>query len=99
MSSQGNNSYALFDREAPHDYLGSFRVIADNSKGIDGASETDGLDVISTPLGAAFPFGVFVAQDGRNITPAERQNFKLVPWDRIADKLSLEKYTGRDPRQ
>ncbi len=98
LSSQGNNTYALFDRQAPHAYLGSFKVIADSDAGIDGSSETDGLDIISTPLGPNFPYGVFVAQDGRNITPEERQNFKLVPWERIADPLSLMKYTGRDPR-
>lgn len=95
LSSQGNNSYALFDREAPHAYLGSFRVIADSDQGIDGSSETDGLDIISTPLGDAFPYGVFIAQDGRNIAPAENQNFKLVPWERIADPLGLDKYTER----
>lgn len=95
LSSQGNNSYALFNREPPHAYIGSFRVIADSSKGIDGSSETDGLDIISTPLGDAFPYGVFIAQDGRNIAPTENQNFKLVPWERIADPLGLEKYTER----
>jgi 3-phytase len=95
LSSQGNNSYALFERQAPHAYLGSFRVIADGAKGIDGSSETDGLDIISTPLGDAFPYGVFIAQDGRNIAPTENQNFKLVPWERIADPLGLGKYTGR----
>jgi 3-phytase len=99
LSSQGNNSYALFDRAAPHAYLGSFRVIADSEIGIDGSSETDGLDIISTPLGDAFPFGAFIAQDGRNITPAENQNFKLVPWERIADPLSLDKHTGWSPRK
>lgn len=98
LSSQGNNSYALFDREAPHSYLGSFRVIADSDKGIDGASETDGLDIISTPLGPQFPYGLFVAQDGRNITPDEKQNFKLVPWERIADRFGLETYTSWNPR-
>ncbi|WP_417449801.1 phytase [Kordiimonas sp.] len=99
LSSQGNNSYALFDRQAPHTYRGSFRVIANSEAGIDGSSETDGLDIISTPLGPRFPYGVFVAQDGRNIAPAERQNFKLVPWERIADKLSLDKHTERTPRK
>ncbi|SDE46600.1 phytase [Kordiimonas lacus] len=95
LSSQGNNSYALFDRQAPHAYVGSFRVIADSDTGIDGSSETDGLDIISTPLGPDFPYGVFVAQDGRNIAPAENQNFKLVPWERIATPLGLETYTKR----
>lgn len=91
LSSQGNNSYAVFRREGANEYVGSFAVAADAAKGIDGSSETDGLDVISRPLGPAFPHGLFIAQDGRNVAPAERQNFKLVPWERIADALKLER--------
>ncbi len=45
VSSQGNNSYAVYRREGDNAYLGSFSVIADPAKGIDGISETDGLDV------------------------------------------------------
>ena len=51
---------------------------------------TDGLDVSSAYFGPNFPGGVFVAQDGRNITPDENQNFKLVPWQRISDAMGLE---------
>ncbi|MBL4575664.1 MAG: phytase [Opitutaceae bacterium] len=98
ISSQGNNSYAIFSREGRNEYLGSYAVVANGPLGIDGSSETDGLDVISTPLGDKFPFGLFIAQDGRNISPAERQNFKLVPWEHIADQFGLDKYTGWDPR-
>ncbi|PHZ86534.1 phytase [Paremcibacter congregatus] len=98
-SSQGNNSYAVFDRTGDNAYLGSFAVVANGPLGIDGSSETDGLDVISTPLGSTFPYGVFIAQDGRNISPAENQNFKLVPWERIATQLNLKTYTGWTPRR
>jgi len=91
LSSQGNNTYAVFRREGANEYVGSFAVAADASKGIDGSSETDGLDVTSRALGPAFPHGLFIAQDGRNVAPAERQNFKLVPWERIADQLKLER--------
>jgi len=91
LSSQGNNTYAVFQREGANEYVGSFAVAADASKGIDGSSETDGLDVTSRPLGPAFPNGLFIAQDGRNVAPAERQNFKLVPWGPIADQLKLER--------
>jgi hypothetical protein len=52
VSSQGNNSYALFRREGDNAYVGSFAVIADGASGIDGISETDGLDVTSASLGA-----------------------------------------------
>jgi len=33
--------------------------------------------------------GAFIAQDGRNVSPPEKQNFKLVPWSAIAGKLGL----------
>jgi 3-phytase len=90
LSSQGNDTYAVFRREGNNAYVGSFAVVADPALGIDGASETDGLDVTSRPLGPAFPQGLFIAQDGRNVAPRERQNFKLVPWERIAQALGLD---------
>jgi 3-phytase len=90
VSSQGNNSYALFRREGDNAYVGSFAVIADGATGIDGISETDGLDVTSTSLGAGLEGGAFVAQDGRNVSPPENQNFKLVPWSVIAGKMGLK---------
>jgi 3-phytase len=90
LSSQGNNTYAVFRREGDNEYLGSFAVLADSARGIDGISETDGLEVLSANLGGPYAGGIFVAQDGRNIAPQENQNFKLVPWSAIADALNLE---------
>ena len=78
-SSQGDNSYAVFQREGDNGYVGSFRIT--DGSGIDGTSDTDGIDVAATPMGASFPSGVFVAQDGENDQGA--QNFKLVPLDQI----------------
>jgi 3-phytase len=89
VSSQGNDSYAVYDRQT-NKYLGSFAVIADAAKGIDGISETDGLDVSSGNLGPGFEHGALVAQDGRNIMPPDTQNFKMVPWADIATALGLE---------
>ena len=94
VSSQGNDSYAVFRREGGNDYVGSFRVGADAAAGIDGISETDGLDVASLSAGPGFAHGLMVAQDGRNVSPPEHQNFKFVPWDRIADALGLESNAG-----
>ncbi|QGZ93534.1 phytase [Terricaulis silvestris] len=90
LSSQGNNTYAVFRREGNNDYVGSFAVLADAARGIDGISETDGLEVLSANLGGAYGNGIFIAQDGRNIAPQEFQNFKLVPWSAIAGALNLE---------
>ncbi len=90
VSSQGNNSYAVYRREGDNAYLGSFSVIADPASGIDGISETDGLDVSSASLGPGFEHGAMIAQDGRNVLPVENQNFKYVPWSEIARALNLE---------
>ena len=90
LSSQGNNTYAIFRREGNNEYVGSFAALADPARGIDGISETDGLDVTSANLGGPYTGGLFIAQDGRNIAPQEYQNFKLVPWSAIAESLGLE---------
>ncbi|HEY1073056.1 phytase [Brevundimonas sp.] len=90
VSSQGNDSYAVFRREGDQAYLGSFIVVADGASGVDGVSETDGLDVTSRNLGPGFEHGALIAQDGRNVLPGENQNFKYVPWTSIADALGLE---------
>ncbi|PQM28854.1 3-phytase [Sphingopyxis lindanitolerans] len=90
VSSQGNDSYAVFRREGDNAYVGSFRIGADMAAGIDGVSETDGLDVSSLAAGPNFPHGLMVAQDGRNVSPPENQNFKLVPWERVAKALGLD---------
>jgi 3-phytase len=90
VSSQGNDSYAVYRREGAQDYLGSFVVVGDGLRGIDGISETDGLDVSSRNLGPGFETGAMVAQDGRNVLPVENQNYKIVPWSAIAEALGLE---------
>ncbi len=89
LSNQGADNYAVYRREGDNAFVGLFSIVANDELGIDGASETDGLDVTSTPLGRNFPQGLVVVQDGRNITPTETQNFKLVPWERVAAALGL----------
>jgi 3-phytase len=90
VSSQGNDTYAVYRRDGDHAYLGSFAVVADGARGIDGISETDGLDVSSRNLGPGFEHGAMVAQDGRNVLPSQNQNYKYVPWESIAKALKLE---------
>ena len=90
LSSQGNDTYAVYRREGDQEYLGSFAVVADPASGIDGISETDGLDVSSANLGPGFEHGAMVAQDGRNVMPVENQNYKYVSWTDIAEALGLE---------
>lgn len=90
VSSQGNDSYLVLDANAPYQVRGSFRVGINARAGIDGASETDGLDVTSAGLGMHFSRGMLVVQDGRNRMPEATQNFKYIPWQSIQTVLNLE---------
>lgn len=87
-SSQGSNDYNVYRRDSANTFVGKFAIVA-GPNGIDGTSDTDGIDVTSTPLGSAFPHGLFIAQDGSNTSPSAAQNFKLVPWESIAKALNL----------
>lgn len=88
VSSQGSNDYNVYRRDSENTFIGKFAIVA-SPQGIDGTTDTDGIDVTSVSLGTAFPHGVFIAQDGKNTSPAAAQNFKLVPWEAIAKALNL----------
>ncbi len=85
-SSQGNYSYAVFERQGDNKYLGSFRITDGE---IDGVEETDGLEITSVPL-PGFSNGLLVVQDGFNYDGywKKSQNFKLVSWDVIEHLFS-----------
>lgn len=85
VSSQGDNSYAVYDRLAPHAYRGSFAV-GDHTS-LNGSQETDGIEALAADLGPDFPEGIFVAQDGFN--QPLNQNFKIVDWRSIRAALHL----------
>jgi 3-phytase len=89
-SSQGNNTYAIFDRMAPNRYIGSFKTV----EGIvDSTEDTDGLDVLNLPLNNIFPAGILVVQDGSNTETGGDtlpQNFKLIRWDKISESFNDE---------
>ncbi|MEV1176695.1 phytase [Nonomuraea sp. NPDC049784] len=104
-SSQGDDTFAVYDRRGKNAYLGSFRV--GESGGIDGVQGSDGTMVINVPLGRRFPKGLFVTHDGANTPEAsdpegevrENTNFKYVKWDDIARRLGLDiDLTGWNPR-
>lgn len=89
ISSQGNDSYLVLDAEPPYAVRGAFRVGLNAAAGIDGASETDGLEVTSVNLGGPWSQGMLVVQDGRKRMPEQAQNFKFVPWADVAEALRL----------
>lgn len=90
VSSQGSNSYVVLDALPPYKVRGSFQVGFNVGAGIDGTSETDGLDVSSRNLGKGYEQGVVVIQDGYKHLPGGPQNFKYVRWSDIAEALALK---------
>jgi 3-phytase len=88
VSSQGDNAYALYRRAPPNEYVGRFRII--DGATVDGASETDGLEVTSLALPSPYADGLLVVQDGDNTLPRAPQNFKLVPWSEVRRVLQLD---------
>ncbi|SDA59332.1 3-phytase [Janthinobacterium sp. 344] len=90
VSSQGDSSYVVLDAHAPYKVRGRFKVGFNLPAGIDGTSETDGLDVTSANLGGAYAQGMLVIQDGYKRLPDGPQNFKYVAWEAVAKALRLE---------
>jgi myo-inositol-hexaphosphate 3-phosphohydrolase len=99
-----DDTFAVFDRRAPNRYLGSFQVVANPGKGIDGVQECDGADVTSVAL-PGFPGGLFVSQDGYDDDDFDgaksRTNLKFTPWASIAGAFpgGLRADTDYDPRR
>jgi 3-phytase len=94
ISSQGNDSYVVLEAAPPYQVRGNFTIGINASLAIDGASETDGLEVTSADLSGnntgPWRLGMLVVQDGRKRMPEGKQNFKYVPWTVIATALNLE---------
>jgi len=108
-SSQGDDTFHVFartggfTRRRGNTHLAEFTV--------DGASETDGHDVVNVPVGRAFPKGLFVLQNGGAEEPENSDDingygydgssqFLYLGWDDIATPLGLSIATrGYDPRR
>jgi 3-phytase len=83
VTSQGSDSFIVYRLPAVA-YVEKFKV-ADVS---DDVRETDGIDLKVGDFGPQYPGGLFVAQEGEN--PDGIQNFKMVGWRAIAEKLKLD---------
>ncbi|WP_218309563.1 phytase [Alteromonas antoniana] len=78
VSSQGNHRYALYTTDTTPVLVATFTIGINWDKGIDGVSETDGLDASNLNFGEPFPEGMIVVQDGHNVMPSDNQNFKII---------------------
>ena len=89
LSSQGDNSFNVYNRTEPYNYLGSFKI--GHSGKIDNVNDTDGIDVVSNRLNSKYPKGLLVVQDGTNDGKkiVKRQNFKYVSFEEVIKALEL----------
>jgi 3-phytase len=87
VSSQGDDTFHLYDRQGRNRYLGAFKI--------DATVESDGVEVTSTPLGGNFPQGLMVVQNGAAEDPADTSDingfeydgstqFRIVDWRAVA---------------
>ncbi|PIM67155.1 hydrolase [Streptomyces sp. JV178] len=97
-SSQGDDTFALYDREVSEDneYEGGFRIGAATPT-LDGVQECDGAAILNAPLGRRYPRGLLVVQDGQE-TPAvpdgdggtrTATSFKFVDLGEVVDAADL----------
>jgi 3-phytase len=89
-----DSAFHVFLREGepgrPHDHSRRFKLIQA------GADSTDGLEVTSCPVGAAFPNGLAIAMNSRD------RNFLLYSWEGLAagePVLKIGPRTATDPGQ
>jgi 3-phytase len=85
-SSQGNNSFAVYDLSTS-EHLLSFHVAGDAV--VDDVSDTDGVEVTAVSL-PGYPQGILVVQDGYNKKPSANQNFKLVSWGDVLEIIEQQ---------
>lgn len=95
-SSQGDNTFAVYERENNNTYLGSFRL---TFGGVDGVEAGDGVEVMSYPMGGYFNTGALIAHDYTNTSPSAYSNYKMAPWGDIADAMGLRIDTTYSPRK
>jgi 3-phytase len=83
VSSQGNDTVAIYTLEGNNTYVGSFHVGAGE---VDEVTHTDGIEVTHAALSPGFSQGMFLIHDDRDDSNG-KPAFKLVPWERIAGAM------------
>lgn len=88
VSNQGSSNFKVYQRAGAHEFLGTFAV--------QGAKNTDGIDLCHAHLGPHFPQGLFACHTGEGRCPV-----LLTPWEAIAQALTphLKVDTSVDPRK
>ena len=89
VSNQGANNFAVYRRGEDNEFIGRFAIVENAALGIDGVTDTDGLELTHRSVGPRFPDGLLVVQDGTNQGTISRQNFKFVSWRLVAEALGI----------
>jgi 3-phytase len=84
-SSAGGDQIVVFQRQPPHNQVGTFRVEATANGDIDQVTGTRSLTASSVTMGTSFPGGLVAVHDALN-SPA--QNHKLVAWRDVANAFT-----------
>ncbi|WP_344386456.1 phytase [Asanoa iriomotensis] len=102
VSSQGDDTYVVYERQGRNKTVGSFRVAGVN--GVDDLNGSDGLAVTNRPVGA-YRQGLLVSHDEPETGPTvdeerDATNFSYVSWGAIARAMDLRVDTSaaNDPR-
>ncbi|GLY22081.1 phytase [Micromonospora sp. NBRC 101691] len=102
VSSQGDDTFAIYRRQGANKAVGSFRVTGVD--GVDDINGSDGLAVTNRPVGG-YRQGLLVTHDepetGADVDDErDATNFSYVSWDDVARAMSLAVDTraGNDPR-
>ncbi|SIO29710.1 phytase [Agromyces cerinus] len=102
VSSQGDDTFAVYERQGRNRLVGTFRV--DGVEGADEINGSDGLAVTNRVVGD-YREGLLVTHDepetGEGVDgDRDATNFSYVDWDDIAEALQLKVSTaaGNDPR-
>jgi 3-phytase len=77
VSNQGKDNFKVYRREGDHAFLGTFAI--------QGARDSDGLDVTNANLGPAFPHGFFACHTASGNCP-----ILVTPWEAIAKAMKPE---------
>lgn len=91
VSSQGDDTFAVYERQGRHRPVGSFTI-----RGVDGVDDvngSDGLAIASRPVGR-FTQGLLVSHDEPETSPGvdedqDATNFSYVQWGDVARALGL----------
>ena len=92
VSSQGDDTYAVYERQGKNKPVGSFAIKGVN--GVDDVNGSDGIAIASVPVGK-YTRGLLVSHDEPESGPGvdddqDATNFSYVQWGDVADALKLK---------